>query len=60
MAAVTLKPKPADLTSPGVNNQSDGSFYYKITTGNPPMASYKKTYSLMLRTFEKNLRGFLK
>jgi len=26
-----------------VQNQSDGAIYWKITNGNPPMASYKET-----------------
>ena len=45
IAAPTLNPKPADLTSPEVQKQSDGAIFWKITTGNSPMASYKSTYS---------------
>ena len=43
IAGMSLKPRPADLTKPAVQNQSDGAIYWKITNGNPPMASYKET-----------------
>lgn len=35
---------PADFTSPEVQDQSDGSLYWKISEGNPPaMLQYKQT-----------------
>lgn len=37
---------PADFTSPDVQDQSDGSLYWKISEGNPPaMLRYKETLS---------------
>ncbi|NOX17781.1 MAG: cytochrome c [Chlorobi bacterium] len=44
-AGMGLTPRPANLTSERVQSQSDGAIYWKITTGNPPMASYKGTFS---------------
>lgn len=40
-AGGSLNPKPANLTSEKVKNQSDGAIFWKITTGNSPMPSYK-------------------
>ena len=40
-AAVSLNPKPANLTSVRVQKQSDGAIFWKITTGNSPMPSFK-------------------
>ena len=40
-AGLALNPPPKDLTSQKVQSQADGELYWKITTGNPPMASYK-------------------
>ncbi len=42
-AAAALNPKPKDLTSKEVQKQSDGAIFWKITTGNPPMLSFKTT-----------------
>ncbi len=36
--SVGLNPKPADLASKEVQKQSDGAFFWKITTGFPPTA----------------------
>ncbi len=41
VAGVNLKPRPADHTSAAVQSQTDGAIYWKLTNGNPPMASYK-------------------
>ncbi len=41
--AATLNPKPKDLTSKEAQKQSDGALFWKITTGNPPMVSWKYT-----------------
>lgn len=41
-AGASLNPKPKDHTSDEVQQQSDGALYWKITTGNSPMASYEK------------------
>ena len=41
IAAAGLNPKPADHTSPKVQSQTDGAIFWKMTTGNPPMAAYK-------------------
>jgi mono/diheme cytochrome c family protein len=40
-SAAGLNPKPADLTLKRVQKQSDGAIFWKITTGNPPMVSWK-------------------
>jgi mono/diheme cytochrome c family protein len=40
-AAAALNPKPKNLTSEKVQQQSDGAIFWKITTGNPPMVSWK-------------------
>ncbi|HEY4800958.1 MAG TPA: cytochrome c [Bacteroidia bacterium] len=42
IAAAGLTPKPANHTSDKVQNQSDGAIFWKMTTGRPPMASYKE------------------
>lgn len=42
IGGVNLKPKPKDLSSPTVQTQSNGAIFWKITTGNVPMASYKE------------------
>lgn len=44
-SAAGLNPKPADLTSKQIQKQSDGAIFWKITTGNPPMISWKYTLS---------------
>jgi len=44
-AAVSLHPKPANLTSNRVQQQSDGAIYWKITNGNSPMPSFKNALS---------------
>ncbi|MCU4158285.1 cytochrome c [Carboxylicivirga sp. A043] len=40
-ASVALNPKPANFTSKKVQNETDGAIFWKITTGRPPMISYK-------------------
>ncbi len=40
-AAVALNPKPADHTSKEIQNESDGSLYWKLTNGRGAMQSYK-------------------
>ncbi|MCX6168069.1 MAG: cytochrome c [Ignavibacteriales bacterium] len=40
-AAAALNPKPKNLSSEKVQLQSDGAIFWKITTGNPPMVSWK-------------------
>lgn len=42
LAGMNLNPRPANLTSSKVQSQTDGAIYWKITEGNPPMASYKQ------------------
>jgi mono/diheme cytochrome c family protein len=36
-----LNPRPADHTSPAVQNESDGALFWKITNGRGKMQSYK-------------------
>ncbi|MBL4747055.1 MAG: c-type cytochrome [Flavobacteriaceae bacterium] len=43
LASVALNPKPANFLSEHVRKQTDGELFWKITTGNAPMASYKET-----------------
>ncbi|GAB4372675.1 MAG: hypothetical protein Kow0042_16100 [Calditrichia bacterium] len=45
IAAQGLEPKPKDLSSRKVQEQTDGALFWKITTGNLPMASYKEIFS---------------
>ena len=40
-AAVALNPKPADHTSGVIQSESDGSLFWKITTGRGAMQAYK-------------------
>ena len=40
-AAIALNPKPADWTSPRVQDQSDGELFWKISTGRGAMPSWK-------------------
>ncbi len=44
-ASKGLKPQPKNLSSEEVQKQSDGAIFWKLTTGNLPMASYKEVYS---------------
>ena len=41
-AAMALNPKPADWTSPRVQDQSDGELFWKISTGRGAMPSWKQ------------------
>ena len=43
IAGMALNPKPANLTAERVQSQTDGAIFWKMTNGNPPMASYKET-----------------
>ncbi|NJD23604.1 MAG: c-type cytochrome [Melioribacter sp.] len=40
-ASATINPKPKNLTSKQVQEQSDGAIFWKITTGKPPMVSWQ-------------------
>ncbi len=40
-SAAGLSPKPANLTLKQTQKQSDGALFWKITTGKPPMVSWK-------------------
>ncbi len=42
IAAASVNPKPADHTSEAVQNEPDGSLYWKMTEGRGPMISYKQ------------------
>lgn len=58
----SLNPKPADFLSEKVKQESDGALFWKMTHGNPPMASYKDMLSddqrwelvTYIRSLEKN------
>ena len=43
IAAAALKPKPADHTSAAVQQETDGSLFWKMTEGHTPMPTYKQT-----------------
>ncbi|MEP6795896.1 MAG: cytochrome c [Saprospiraceae bacterium] len=45
-AAPALNPKPADHSSPKIQNQTDGALFWKLTTGRAPMASYATTFTV--------------
>ena len=40
-AGLSLEKKPANFLALNVMNQTDGAIFWKITQGNPPMASYE-------------------
>jgi mono/diheme cytochrome c family protein len=44
-ASVDLNPKPRDLHTPKVWEQTDGSIFWKLTEGRKPMPSYEKLLS---------------
>lgn len=41
LGGIALNPRPANFTKQVFTRQSDGAIYWKINTGNPPMAAYK-------------------
>lgn len=41
-AGANLNPKPKDQTGAEIQQLSDGALFWKITTGNSPMAAYEK------------------
>jgi mono/diheme cytochrome c family protein len=45
VTASALKPKPADLTSEAVQEQTDGAIYWKLREGRPPMPGFKSQLS---------------
>ncbi len=45
LAAESLTPRPANFTSERVLNETDGALFWKMSTGNPPMASYKDAFT---------------
>lgn len=44
-ASQGLNPKPADHTSAIVQNESDGSLFYKLSEGRNPMPAYSKVFT---------------
>jgi mono/diheme cytochrome c family protein len=58
-ASVALMPHPANFLSIEIENESDGSIFWKLTEGKPPMASYKTLLTddqrWKLVTFIRNL-----
>ena len=44
-AAAALAVKPANHTSAAIQGESDGSLFYKVSEGRPPMPQYKATLS---------------
>lgn len=45
ITAYALDPKPTDLTSTLVQEQSDGAIYWKIREGRPPMPAFESQLS---------------
>jgi len=45
VTASALQPKPADLTSEAVQEQTDGAIFWKIQEGRPPMPGFKSQLS---------------
>ncbi len=45
ITAAALKPKPADLSAPAVQEQTDGALFWKIKEGQPPMPGFKNQLS---------------
>jgi mono/diheme cytochrome c family protein len=43
VAAMALKPKPANFKSEQIQAQSDGALFWKMTEGRAPMAPYKES-----------------
>ena len=41
-AAKDLNPKPRDLSTPAIQEQSDGSIFWKLTEGKKPMPTFEK------------------
>jgi len=44
-AAPGLNPRPADHTSTSVQNETDGSLFWKLSEGRNPMPTYKKIFT---------------
>ncbi|MEP7229295.1 MAG: cytochrome c [Ginsengibacter sp.] len=44
-AAAALNPKPADHTSSKVQDETDGSLFWKISEGHNPMPQYKAAFT---------------
>jgi mono/diheme cytochrome c family protein len=44
-ASAALIPKPADHTSAALQNESDGSLFWKLSEGRSPMPQYKKIFN---------------
>jgi mono/diheme cytochrome c family protein len=44
-AGVSLTPRPANFLAITVRHETDGNIYWKLSEGNPPMASYKTLLS---------------
>ncbi len=61
IGGTTLNPKPRNFSLPKTQDQADGEFFWKLTEGRPPMASYKNILTATqrwqlvnyIRTFKK-------
>lgn len=61
MAGASLTPRPANFTEVGIQGQTDGEIFWKLTEGKSPMAAYKailkenQRWELVnyIRTFKK-------
>jgi mono/diheme cytochrome c family protein len=63
-ASVSLNPHPANFLSIEVRNESDGAIFWKLSEGNPPMASYKtlltETQRWQVVNYIRKLEGVVK
>ena len=44
-AAISLDPRPADLSTPMMWDHSDGDLFWKVTHGHRPMPSFEKRFT---------------
>lgn len=60
-AGVSLSPRPANFLAITVRHESDGAIFWKLSEGNPPMASYKglltETQRWQLVNYIRQLEG---
>ncbi len=45
IAGMNLNPRPGNLSSPKIQDQTDGAIFWKLTEGRTPMAAYKDLLS---------------
>ncbi len=61
IAGTALNPRPVNFTDEGIQSQTDGAIFWKLTVGRPPMAGYKDILTVeqrwqlinFIRTYKK-------